>query len=115
MMTDDTMGSSPAFPVVSPDRKVEHVLSANAPVIYANNVEVRTSLFDTMIQLGLIEEATPETLVVKELGRVILSPPHMKALAEILSRNVTEYERTFGPIPTGPRLDELEQDRVRSR
>ena len=76
--------------------------AADAPVIYANSVNIGTSLFDISLGFGQIEESTPKRLVVTETLRVIMSPQHAKELSRLLGEQVQGYEDRFGPLPAGP-------------
>ncbi len=71
------------------------------PVIYASSIDIAYSVFDFMITLTLHDPTGPASAVAHEVGRVILSPQHAKAFGDLLRAKVEEYERRFGPLPTG--------------
>jgi hypothetical protein len=81
-----------ALPPIAPD--------PSAPVIYTDSVQVRASIHDIMLYLGLADPADPDNVSTRLVGRVIMSPQHAKALTDILVKNVEVYEAAFGPIPT---------------
>lgn len=70
---------------------------------YANSARVAASVFEVLIEFILL---TPKELAADgptaETFRVRMSPQHAKALAALLAKHVSEYERQFGvqlPIP----------------
>jgi hypothetical protein len=74
------------------------------PVYYSNNTQVRMTLNDAVFDLGIVESTTGERIVVRQTARVIMAIPHVKRLAELLNRQLAEYEEQHGPIPsTEPR------------
>lgn len=79
----------------------------DAPVIYTDSVQVRASIHDIMLYLGLADPSNQDDTPVQLVGRIIMSPQHAKALAVILSRHIEVYETAFGTIPTERRMKEL--------
>ncbi len=75
-------------------------------MVYANNASFRTSIWDIAVDFGTIEAADEQTIVVRNAVRVIMSPQHARVLAELLTKNVADYERQFGPIPQPPDFEE---------
>ena len=76
-----------------------------APIHYANSVDILVSVYDFQLILGLIEEASSERLVAKVVARIMVSPQHAKALAGVLATNVKKYEEMFGQIPGAPSVE----------
>ena len=73
--------------------------------LYANDVQVQVTPWDVRLILGEIASVpTPEdqTVVVREVGELRLSPQLAKRLALILIEQLRHYEDRFGPIPTPP-------------
>ena len=83
-------------------RRIERVGLPNAPLIYANNIEVQQSNFDFRLRFGLVESATPEVLRVQDLATVYMSPQHAKSVVTLLAAQVDAYEKRFGPLKTVP-------------
>ncbi len=71
------------------------------PTFYTNNTQVRLSLIDATLDLGIVESADGTKVVVKQTARVIMALPHAKRLAAALARQIADWERQHGPIPTG--------------
>jgi hypothetical protein len=74
---------------------------------YANSVQVRVSLWDFFLMFGTIQQSTPDSVDIRNFQGLFLSPQQAKALANVLSQNITQYENTFGQIrleqqPSGP-------------
>ena len=90
-------------------RQPERQRSADVPTIYANNVSIKTSLWDMTIDFGLIVEATLEALVYRDEVTIIMSPQHAKVFAEAMTKTVEQYEQQYGPIPRPllPNQDEV--------
>ena len=101
MNGDATNGLDQPTPLSA--RKVERITPDELPTVYANNVGLRTALFDFTMDFGLIVEADEERLVIKDVVTLIMSPQHAKAFAEVLTQHVEGYEEKFGPLPRIPR------------
>lgn len=69
---------------------------------YANSVQVRVSLWDFFLMFGTIHQNKPEAVSIRNFQGVFLSPQQAKALANILSQNIAQYEKTFGEIKLEP-------------
>jgi Protein of unknown function (DUF3467) len=80
---------------------------------YANSVQIRVSVWDFFLNFGLAHQETPDHVTVENNHGVYLSPQQAKALWNMLSQNLAQYEQAFGvialepqgphmPIPTGP-------------
>ena len=69
---------------------------------YANSVQVRASLWDFFLMFGTLDQATPDSVTLKNFQGVFLSPQQAKALSSVLNQHVTQYESTFGKIELGP-------------
>jgi hypothetical protein len=66
--------------------------------LYATNIGVTVSLFDVRLILADIVEVDDNQAVLEEQGTIILSPPHAKIFASVLTQNVKAYEAQFGEI-----------------
>jgi hypothetical protein len=69
---------------------------------YANSVQVRVSLWDFFLTFGTLQQTTQESVDIRNFQGLFLSPQQAKALANVLSQNVAQYENTFGPIKLEP-------------
>jgi hypothetical protein len=65
---------------------------------YANSVQVRMSVWDFMLVFGTMSQDSPSELTVKNFQGVYLSPQQAKALHNVLTHNLEQYEKTFGTI-----------------
>ena len=73
--------------------------------IYANNTSFRMSVWDIVLDFGMIESADEQSIVIRNAVRVIMSPQHARVLAKLLADNLAEYERNFGSIPIAPEIE----------
>ncbi len=65
---------------------------------YANSVQVRLSVWDFFLVFGTLDQQTSEEVKIDNFQGIYLSPQQAKALLNVLSHNVTQYEQSFGPI-----------------
>lgn len=87
-------------PAVPPSVKLEN--SADYRENYANSVQLRASLWDFLLMFGTVRQQTQEAVVIQNFQGVYLSPQQAKALLNVLSTNVQQYEATFGEIRLEP-------------
>lgn len=73
---------------------------------YANSVQVRASLWDFFLLFGTVQQATAEEVNVKNFQGIYLSPQQAKALSNVLTQNIQQYESTFGEITLQPQSGE---------
>jgi flagellar protein FlaG len=77
---------------------------------YANSVHIRLSVWDFHLVFGRLEQQSRDAVSIENFQGVYVSPQQAKALLNLLTHNVAQYEQTFGPIsldntPTvGPRF-----------
>ena len=69
---------------------------------YSNSVQVRVSLWDFFLSFGTINQSAADSVSIVNYQGVYLSPQQAKALANLISQNVTQYEATFGKITLEP-------------
>ncbi len=65
---------------------------------YANSCQVRLSVWDFHLVFGTLEQHTREAITINNFQGIYLSPQQAKALHNVLTHNLTQYEQTFGPI-----------------
>jgi Protein of unknown function (DUF3467) len=65
---------------------------------YANSVQVRLSIWDFHMVFGTLEHQTRESVTINNFQGVYVSPQQAKALLNVLTHNIAQYEQTFGPI-----------------
>lgn len=65
---------------------------------YANSVQMRVSLWDFFLLFGTVNQTTPDAVTIQNFQGVFLSPPQAKALANLLTQNLKQYEAAFGEI-----------------
>ncbi|MEO8097808.1 MAG: DUF3467 domain-containing protein [Acidobacteriota bacterium] len=69
--------------------------------IYANDLQVQTSIWDMRIKLGEVDaDQSRGKLRVKSFGEVRISPQLAKKLTMILILQLKGYEEKHGQIPT---------------
>jgi hypothetical protein len=65
---------------------------------YANSVHVRLSVWDFLLVFGTLEHEAPDQVRIDNFQGIYLSPQQAKALHNVLSHNLSQYEQTFGKI-----------------
>ena len=70
---------------------------------YANSVQMRVNLWDFHLEFGTVSQTDPEVVTIDTFQGIFLSPQQAKALLNVLSQNVSQYEATFGEIKLDPR------------
>jgi hypothetical protein len=70
--------------------------------LYVNDIQVTITPWDFQFALGLVTE-TPtvekQTLTIKKIGDLRISPQLAKRLLPVLHAQVQNYETSIGPIP----------------
>ncbi|HEY6389920.1 MAG TPA: DUF3467 domain-containing protein [Bryobacteraceae bacterium] len=69
---------------------------------YANSVQIRVNLWDFFLMFGTVNQTAPENVVIHNFQGIYLSPQQAKALLNILTQNISQYEATFGEIKLEP-------------
>jgi hypothetical protein len=81
-----------------PPTKIQLTNAADYRESYANSVQVRVSLWDFFLLFGIINQTAPDAVSILNHHGVYLSPQQAKALVNVLTQNLTQYEATFGEI-----------------
>jgi hypothetical protein len=71
---------------------------------YSNSVQVRMSVWDFFLVFGNMHQNEPDRVDIKNFQGIYLSPQQAKALLNVLSHNVAQYEQTFGTLALEPQL-----------
>ena len=69
---------------------------------YANSVQIRLSVWDFLLVFGKLEHQTPQAVTVENFQGIYLSPQQAKALHNVLTHNLAQYEQNFGAISLEP-------------
>jgi hypothetical protein len=85
-----------------PAPKIQLSSTADYRESYANSVQVRLSLWDFFLTFGTIDQPAADLVNIHNFQGIFLSPQQAKALANVLSQNVQQYESTFGEIKLAP-------------
>jgi hypothetical protein len=85
-----------------PPTKIQLSNTADYREGYANSVQVRVSLWDFFLLFGTVNQIAPDSVSIQNFQGVFLSPQQAKALVNVLTQNVTQYESTFGEIKLEP-------------
>lgn len=80
------------------------------PVIYTNSMQLKISVFDLLLDLGVNIGIENDRARVKPVARIIMSPQHAKVLASLLDTHVKAYEAAFGKIPEAAIPQSAESD-----
>ena len=86
------MTSDPSQP------KLQLTTTADYRESYANSVQMRVSLWDFFLIFGTVNQTAPDAVNIANFQGVYLSPPQAKALANLLTQNLKQYEAAFGEI-----------------
>ena len=65
---------------------------------YANSVQIRLSIWDFFMVFGTIEQKAADQVEIDNFQGIYLSPQQAKALNNLLTQNISQYEQTFGAI-----------------
>lgn len=65
---------------------------------YANSTATSTTLWDFQLIFGFMRAASEGGMAVENFQRITMSPQQAKALVNVLSQNVQQYEAAFGEI-----------------
>ena len=76
---------------------------------YANSVQVQKSVWDFRLTFGTAYQESADTITINAFQTVYLSPQQAKALCNVLTQNLIQYEQTFGTIALEPRPSALPQ------
>lgn len=85
-----------------PAPKIQLSNTADYRETYANSVQVRITLWDFLLSFGTMSQNSPEVVSVQNFQSIYLSPQQAKALSNILTHNVQQYEAAFGEIKLEP-------------
>ena len=70
---------------------------------YANSVQIRVNLWDFFLLFGRVDQTSPDTVSIHNFQGIYLSPQQAKALLNVLSQNIQQYEAAFGEIRLEPK------------
>ncbi|MGC9223672.1 MAG: DUF3467 domain-containing protein [Terracidiphilus sp.] len=76
--------------------------SADYRESYANSVQVRVSVWDFQLVFGLASSESPDQVTIRNHQAIFLSPQQAKALLNVLSQNIAQYEQAFGTLNLEP-------------
>ena len=88
--------SQPSTPPENP--RINLSRTADYRDSYANSVQVRLSVWDFLLVFGTLEQHAPDQVQIDNFQGIYLSPQQAKALHNVLSHNLAQYEEAFGPI-----------------
>jgi len=71
---------------------------------YANSVQVRMSVWDFFLVFGTMHQESAEQVTIENFQGIYLSPQQAKALMNVLSHNLAQYEKTFGTLALEPQF-----------
>ena len=79
---------------------------------YANSVQVRVSVWDFQLTFGLASSESPDQVTIRNHQAIFLSPQQAKALLNVLSQNIAQYEQAFGQLNLEPQSHTFPQGPV---
>ena len=88
--------------ITQPDNtKITLTKTADFRDSYANSVQIRLSIWDFFLAFGTVDtdaQPAPDQIQIANFQGIYLSPQQAKALQNVLTHNLAQYEKTFGPI-----------------
>src|ERR1700756_142692 len=81
-----------------PPHQIHLVNTAEYRENYANSVQVRVNLWDFFLLFGRVNQTAPDNVAIHNFQGIYVSPQQAKALLNVLTQNVTQYEAAFGEI-----------------
>ena len=81
-----------------PQPKLQLTTTADYRENYANSVQMRVSLWDFFLIFGTMNQTAPDAVNIANFQGVYMSPPQAKALSNLLTQNLKQYEAAFGEI-----------------
>jgi hypothetical protein len=69
---------------------------------YAHSVQVRVSVWDFQLVFGLAASESPDQVTIRNHQAIFLSPQQAKALCNVLTQNIAQYEQAFGTLNLEP-------------
>jgi hypothetical protein len=94
--------------ITRPRGEVPFKRSPDFRVIYANSVRFATAAWDFSLVFGQTIVDVLNDLHIEDKVTVTLSPQTAKAMADILNRNLADYEQQFGEIRYTPLQSQTE-------
>jgi hypothetical protein len=85
------------------NRQVEE--SPTFASLYANDTQLQITAWDVRMIFGVIVDSPTterQTVLVRTLGEVRMSPQHAKKVSMILTQQLKRYEENIGPIALPP-------------
>jgi hypothetical protein len=80
----------------------ETVDAAQFVSLYVNDTQIQLTPWDVRLILGIVTDppsAERQTVLVKTLGEIRMSPQHAKRMAIVLMQQLKHYEAAVGAIP----------------
>jgi hypothetical protein len=71
---------------------------------YANNIQVRMSVWDFFLVFGAARQESPDQVRIENFQGIYISPQQAKALLNLLGHNLAQYEQTFGTLALEPQF-----------
>lgn len=68
------------------------------PGYYVNAVNIIVTNWDFRLLLGEVGPVSGGKVGIKPLASIVMSPEHTKALLQVLTKNVADYEKQHGEI-----------------
>jgi len=86
----------------SGSQQLESVRSQGFVSIYSNSAQLDVTPWDFRLTFGELKPEANKPPKIEQLVGVVMSPQHAKALVQILSTFVQEYEKNVGEIKLPP-------------
>ncbi|MBV8630942.1 MAG: DUF3467 domain-containing protein [Silvibacterium sp.] len=90
-----------------PQPKIQIQKSHDYRENYSNSVQVRVSVWDFFLAFGIVHQESPDQVLIENSQGIYISPQQAKALMNILTQNLAQYEQTFGEIALEPQAHPL--------
>jgi len=87
------------------EKKKVSVQTCKSPeyrAFYSNYAQVGFTAFDIGVTFSEVIEASGESILAEQRGRVSMAPLQAKALLRLLTKIIGQYEEKYGAIPVPP-------------
>ena len=82
--------------------KIQLTNTAEYRESYANSVQIRVNLWDFFLLFGRVNQTAADAVTIHNFQGIYVSPQQAKALLNVLTQNLSQYEATFGEIKLEP-------------
>lgn len=90
------------YDIIKKSKSMEGFIMNEEPELYSNAMSTSNTFFDFILDFKketIVEDETGKQKHISNVAKIRISPQMAKALKELLTENIKNYEETFGAIP----------------